>query len=98
MPEVGTTDGVKDDVHALVREAVNFFHEVLMLVINRDAAEIGNGRRPPRGTGTIHLKPREAPKLQERCPNPACRAVYQHALARLDVSRTVIGGWTGSIG
>jgi hypothetical protein len=29
MPEVGTTDGVKDDVHALVREAVNFLYEIL---------------------------------------------------------------------
>ena len=36
---MGTTDGVKDDVHALAREAVSFFHEVLMLVINWDLAE-----------------------------------------------------------
>ena len=42
MPEVSTTDRVKDGVHALAREAVNFFHEVLMLVINRDAAQVGN--------------------------------------------------------
>ena len=48
MPHVGTTDGVKDDVHALAREAVNFFHKVLMLVINRDSAQVGNGRRPSR--------------------------------------------------
>jgi hypothetical protein len=34
MPEVGTTDGVKDDVHALAREAVNFFHEVGVLVVD----------------------------------------------------------------
>ena len=45
MPEVGTTDGVKDDVQTLAREAVNFFHEVLMPVINWDAAQVGNGRR-----------------------------------------------------
>ncbi len=48
MPEVGTTDGVKDDVHALVRETENFFHEVLMPVINRDTAQVGYGRRPSR--------------------------------------------------
>ena len=48
MPEVGATDGVKDDVHALAREAVNFLHEVLMLVINWDTAQVGNGRRPSR--------------------------------------------------
>ncbi len=48
MPEVGTTNGVKDDVHAVAREAVNFFHEVLMPVINRDTAQVGNGRRPSR--------------------------------------------------
>ncbi len=46
MPEVGTTDGVKDDVHALVREAVNLFHKVLMLVVNWDTAQVGNGRCP----------------------------------------------------
>ena len=48
MPEVGTTDVVKDDVHALAREAANFCHEVLMLVIDRDTAQFGNGRRPSR--------------------------------------------------
>jgi hypothetical protein len=30
MPEVRTTDRVKDDVHALAREATNFFHKILM--------------------------------------------------------------------
>ena len=45
---MGTTDGVKDDVYALAREAVNFFHEVLMLVVNWDTAQVGNGRRPSR--------------------------------------------------
>jgi hypothetical protein len=44
MPEVGTTDGVKHGVHTVVREAVNFFHEVRMLVVNWDTAQIGNGR------------------------------------------------------
>ena len=48
MPEVSATDRVKDDVHALTREAVNFFHEVELLVINWDTAQIGNGRRPSR--------------------------------------------------
>ena len=43
-----TADGVKNDVHTLAREAVNFVHEVLMLVINRDTAQVGNGRRPSR--------------------------------------------------
>ena len=45
---MGATDAVKDNVYALAREAVNFFHEVLMLVINRDTAQVGNGRRPSR--------------------------------------------------
>jgi hypothetical protein len=48
MPEVGTTDGVKDDVHALDREAVDFFDKVLMLVINGDTAQAGNDRRTSR--------------------------------------------------
>ena len=45
---MGATDAVKDNVYALAREAVNFFHEVEMLVINRDTAQVGNGRRPSR--------------------------------------------------
>ena len=64
MPEVGATDGVKDDVHTLAREAVNFFHEVLMLIINWDTAQVGNGRRTSQRTGAVHLQPGEAPKLQ----------------------------------
>ena len=48
MPHVGTTDGVKDDVHALAREMVDFFDKVLMLVINWDSAQFGNGRRSSR--------------------------------------------------
>ncbi len=43
---MGATDAVKDNVYALAREAVNFFHEVQMLVINRDPAQVGNGRCP----------------------------------------------------
>jgi hypothetical protein len=48
MPEVNATDGVKYDVHALTREAAYFLHKVLMLVINWDTAQVGNGRRPSR--------------------------------------------------
>jgi hypothetical protein len=48
MPEVGATDVVKDDVNALACEAANFFHEVLVLVINRDSTQAGNGRCPAR--------------------------------------------------
>jgi hypothetical protein len=45
---MGATDAVKDHVDALTREAVHFFHEVLMLVINGATAPGGNGRRPSR--------------------------------------------------
>ena len=86
MPEVGTTDGVKDDVHTLAREAVNFFHEVLMLVINWDTVQVGNGRRSSRGTGTVHLQPGEAPQLQECRADPTRRAVNQHALPGLTLA------------
>ncbi len=41
-------DAVKDNVYAIAREAVNLFHEVEMLVIDRDAAQVGNGRCPSR--------------------------------------------------
>jgi hypothetical protein len=40
LPEVGTPDGIEDDIHAVARETESFFHKVLLLVINRDAAEI----------------------------------------------------------
>ena len=40
---MATTDAVKDNVYTLAREAVNFFHEVLMLVINWDTAQVGDG-------------------------------------------------------
>jgi hypothetical protein len=43
---MSATDAVKDDVYTLAREAVNFFHEVLILVINWDTAQVGNGRGP----------------------------------------------------
>ena len=59
-----TTDAVKDHVYTLAREVVNLFHEVLLLVIDWDTAQVGNGRRPSRRTGTVHLQPGEAPKLQ----------------------------------
>ena len=45
MPDVGAAQGVKDDIHSVAREALNFCHEVLMLVINRDTAQVGNGQR-----------------------------------------------------
>jgi hypothetical protein len=45
---VGATDAVKDDVYTLAREAVNFFHEVEMLIINWNTAQVGNGGHPSR--------------------------------------------------
>jgi hypothetical protein len=45
---MAASDAVKDNVCAIAREAVNLFHEVEMLVVNRDAAQVGNGGRPSR--------------------------------------------------
>jgi hypothetical protein len=33
---MGASDAVKDDIYTLTREAVNFVHEVLMLIIKGD--------------------------------------------------------------
>src|SRR5262249_32999216 len=85
-PDVGTTDAVEDDVHALVREATNLLHEVELSVVDRDTAQLRDGGRPMRGTRAVHLKPAETPELQQRRAHPACRAVNQHALARFDSS------------
>ena len=46
---MGAADAVKDNVYALARQAANFSHEVGMLVINRDSAQVGNGKRHPDG-------------------------------------------------
>ena len=48
MPEVGATDRVKDDVHALAREAVDLLHVILILVVDRGTAQLENRRRTPR--------------------------------------------------
>ena len=48
MPHVGATNGVKDGVHSVACETVNFFYEVLTLIINRNTAQARNGRCPPR--------------------------------------------------
>jgi hypothetical protein len=74
---MGTTDAVKDDVYTFAREAVHFFHEVLLLVINGESAQVGNGGRPSRGTGSVHLQPGEAPQLHECRADSPCRAVNE---------------------
>jgi hypothetical protein len=61
MPEVSTTDWVEDNVYPIAREAVDFFNEVLMLVVNRDSAQVANSRCPSRRTGPVHLQPGEPP-------------------------------------
>src|SRR5437868_4160356 len=86
---MGAANAVKDDVYTLTREVVNFFHEVLTLVVNWDTAQLGNGGRTSRGTGAVHLQPRQSPKLQECRAYAACRAVNQRALARSDLSGTI---------
>ena len=40
---MGATDAVKDDIDTVAREAVNLVHEVLILIINWNAAHLGNG-------------------------------------------------------
>src|SRR5262245_24089166 len=60
MPEVATPDRVEDDVDALAREAVNLLREVLVLIIDRDGAQVGNCPRPARRTGAVQLQPGEA--------------------------------------
>ena len=41
MPAANT---VKDGIDPVAREAANFLHEVLMLIIDRDTAQTGNRR------------------------------------------------------
>src|SRR5262249_56812426 len=64
-PHMGAADAIKDDVHALAREAVDLSHEVLNPVIDRDGAQVGDRRRPSRRTGAVHLQPGEASELQQ---------------------------------
>ena len=83
---MGATDVVKDNVYARAREAMNFFHEVEMLVINRDTAQVGNGRHPSQCTGSVHLQPGEAQALRTQEPriSPSGRMVLR--------ARAVTGG------
>lgn len=85
MPEMGTTDGIKDDIHTIGRQALNLCHKILLLVINRDRAQLGNSRCSSRGTSPEHLQPGQTPKLQECRADPARGAVNQRTLARFDV-------------
>lgn len=39
---MAATDAVKNGVDTLTREAMNFCHEVLMLVIDWDSAQVGH--------------------------------------------------------
>ena len=43
MPSVSTTDGIKDNIHTVLSEAMYFLHKVLMLIINWRAAQVRNG-------------------------------------------------------
>ena len=45
---MGAADAVKDNVYALTREPVDFFHEVDLSVINWDTAQVGHSRPPAR--------------------------------------------------
>ena len=63
------TEAVEDRVDTLTCEAVNLLHEVELLVIDRGAAQVGNGRRPARRAGAVHLEPGEMAQLQECRPD-----------------------------
>ena len=61
---MSAADAVKNDVHTVTREALNFFDEVLMPVVNWHSPQIGNRRRSAWRTGSVHLQPGKAPELQ----------------------------------
>src|SRR5262249_59450584 len=69
-PDVGPPEAVKDDVDAIAREAVNFCHEVLMLVINRDTAQVGDGRRPRDEHVPYIVSPARRPSCNSAEPTP----------------------------
>jgi hypothetical protein len=45
---MSAADAIKDNIDAIAREAVNLFHEVLILIVNWDTAQVRNGERPAR--------------------------------------------------
>jgi hypothetical protein len=63
--DVGTTDTVKANIYALAREAVNFFHKVLALVINWDTA-ISKTADAPRDE--------QVPYISSRARCPSCNS------------------------
>ena len=58
-------DGIKNGVNPLAREAVNLFHEVMMLVVNWDAAQIGNGQAP---------EDAQVPYISNPATRPSCKS------------------------
>jgi hypothetical protein len=68
-PDMGAADAVKGDVYTLAREEVNFFHEVLMLVINWDTAR-SETADAPRDERVPFSRPASRPSCKSAEPTP----------------------------
>jgi hypothetical protein len=62
---MGAADAVKDNVYTFTREAVNFFHEVLMLVINWDTANAETADAP---------RNEQVPYISSPASRPSCKS------------------------
>src|SRR5262249_61628207 len=83
------TDAVKNGVHTVSREPMNFRHEVLMPVIDWNTAQFRNYRCSSCRTGTVDLQPGEAGKLHKCRTYTAGCTVNQHTLASPNLGRTM---------
>jgi len=83
------SDKIKHNVHSSFCETMYFLHEFLILVINRDAAQVRNCLCGWCLAGFLHLKLREPPELQESRTYASRCAVNQCSPARFHVNRTM---------
>src|SRR5690349_3522664 len=54
-PQIVSPDAIENSVNAVACKAMNLFHEVRGLVVDRDATEFPDDRGPLRRTGSVHL-------------------------------------------
>lgn len=84
--EMGTTNGVNDEINAARSSALHPRDNVLAVVINGMRAVVGNNIVLGLRCRSLHLYPKHASQIKERAAGRACRPMHQHGRARMHVS------------
>jgi hypothetical protein len=83
---VACADAIEHGIDSSMREAANFFSEINISIIDRNAAEAPNGFEAALRGGSIHFQTRNIAELEQSRTNAAGAAMDQHSLAKLDAS------------